>query len=151
MRSWDVGVVVCCVCLESYTATHRNRVIYLVFDTRSQTTGQLTGSRIVLLCCRRHRHIKQQSGTHIYHRATSHTCSRDSFDRDKTRSHSYHCLICMIWTISGSHQHLSTCLSGYRWMLLSWTPGFLNKQNVQLVSDVFAVVQVMHHLYKKNM
>lgn len=28
---------------------------------------------------------------------------------------------------------------------------FLNKQNVQLGSDVFAVVLVMHHLSKKNM
>lgn len=28
---------------------------------------------------------------------------------------------------------------------------FLNKQNVQLGSDVVAVVQVMHHLCKKNM
>lgn len=36
-------------------------------------------------------------------------------------------------------------------MLLSWMPGFLNKQNVQLSSDVFAALQVMHHLCKKNM
>lgn len=36
-------------------------------------------------------------------------------------------------------------------MLLSWMPGFLNKQNVQLSSDVFSAVQVIHHLCKKNM
>ena len=103
MRSWDVGAVVCCVWSETYMATHRNRVIDLVFDTLSHGTGQLTGSWIALLCCRRRGHIKQQSGTHIYHRATSHTCSHDSCDRDKTRSHLFCCLICMIWTVSGSH------------------------------------------------
>lgn len=36
-------------------------------------------------------------------------------------------------------------------MLFELNARFLNKQNVQLGSDVFAVVQVMHHLWKKNM
>ena len=84
MRSWDVGAAVCCVWLESSTATHWNRVIDLVFDMLSHRTDQLTGSWIAPLCCRRHSHIKRQSCTHIYHGATSHTCSHDSYDGDRT-------------------------------------------------------------------
>lgn len=44
--------MVCCICLENCTVACSNAVADLVFDTRSQTTGQLNGSRIVLLAAR---------------------------------------------------------------------------------------------------
>lgn len=64
MRSWDVGAVVCCVWLESSTATSSNTVIDLVFDTLSRRTGQLTGSWSALLCCQRGPHYTGASYTH---------------------------------------------------------------------------------------
>lgn len=44
--------MVCCICLEKRTVACSNAAVDLVFDTRSQTTGQLNGSGIVVPAAR---------------------------------------------------------------------------------------------------
>lgn len=151
MRSWDVGFAVCCVWLESYTATRRNIVIDLLFDTLSHGAGQLTGSWIALLYWWRQPHLTAKSYAHI------------------SWGNKPHMQPWLLW--QGQNQkpsillphlhdlnHIWKSLASFHLFIWIQTNAFelntrlfwINRTSSAVQMFFFAAVQVMHHLCKKR-